>query len=132
KAFETVCHQHIIMELVQSGVDPHVVHLMGEMYKNIMTSIITKNGKIDPINISSGVEQGDSMSPLLFNLSIDPLLGKLEAEGKGFQHGGFKLTALAFADDLVLLSDSWEGMCHNIKILETFCKLTGLWTQGEK
>ncbi|NXB27197.1 PO21 protein, partial [Rhagologus leucostigma] len=94
--------------------------------------IFTKTGKTDPINISSGVKQGDPMSPLLFNLALDPLLCKLEAEGDGFQHGGYKLTAMAFADDLVLLSDSWEGMNRNIGILETFCNLTGLKTQGEK
>ena len=39
---------------------------------------------------------------------------------------------MAFADDLVLLSGSWEGMQKNIEILEVFCELTGLKTQGEK
>lgn len=72
------------------------------------------------------------MSPLLFNLAMDTLLCKLESEGCGFQHGGWKVTAMAFADDLVLLSDSWDGMQRNIKILETFCQLTGLRTQGKK
>lgn len=31
--------------------------------------------------------------------------------------------AMAFADNLVLLRDSWDDMCSNIKILETFCEL---------
>ena len=42
------------------------------------------------------------------------------------------VTAMAFADDLVLLSDSWENMKQNIKKLETFCNLTGLKTLGEE
>ncbi|NXG26738.1 PO21 protein, partial [Grallaria varia] len=79
-----------------------------------------------------GVKQGDPMSPLLFNLALDPLLCKLEDCGEGFQKGNTTVTAMAFADDLVLLSGSWEGMKTNIKILETFCELTGLKTQGEK
>ncbi|NXS37866.1 POLR protein, partial [Pomatostomus ruficeps] len=33
KAFDTVCHQHIITHLLQRGVDPHIVHLV----KNIIT-----------------------------------------------------------------------------------------------
>ncbi|NXI29102.1 PO21 protein, partial [Sterrhoptilus dennistouni] len=118
--------------LTQRRIDPHVVYLVSEMYRGITTYIVTRDRKTDPININSGVKQGDPMSPLLFNLALDPLFCKLEAEGKGFHRGGFRVTAMAFADDLVLVSDSWEGMCHNIKILETFCDLTGLQTQGEK
>ncbi|NXM45434.1 PO21 protein, partial [Gymnorhina tibicen] len=40
KAFDTVCHQHIIAGLVQRGVDSHVVHLVSEMYRNITTYIV--------------------------------------------------------------------------------------------
>ncbi|NXI23313.1 PO21 protein, partial [Sterrhoptilus dennistouni] len=128
KAFDTVSHRHIIVGLTQRGVDPHVVHLVSEMYRGITTYIVTRDWKTDPININSGVKQGDLMSPLLLNLALGPLLCKLEVEGKGFHH----VMAMAFADDLVLVSNSWEGMCHNIKVLETFCDLAGLRTQGEK
>ncbi|NWW38324.1 POLR protein, partial [Panurus biarmicus] len=39
KAFDMICHQHIISGLVQRGVDPHVIHLVSDMYKNITTCI---------------------------------------------------------------------------------------------
>ncbi|NXP43071.1 PO21 protein, partial [Leiothrix lutea] len=39
KTFDTVSHQHIITGLRQRGVDPHVIHLVSEMYKNITTYI---------------------------------------------------------------------------------------------
>lgn len=107
KAFDTICHRHIIRGLVQRGVDSHVVHLAGEMYKNITTYIDTKKEKMNPIKILTGVKQGDPMSPLLFNLALDLLLCKLKYAGEGFHQGGLKITAMAFADDLVLLSDSW-------------------------
>ncbi|NXR92732.1 PO21 protein, partial [Hypocryptadius cinnamomeus] len=106
--------------------------LVREMYKNIQTYISIEKERTDPIYIRFGVKQGDPRSPLLFNLAMDPLLCKLETEGQGFQHGGLKITAMAFADDLVLLSDSWDGMCCNIKILETCCEHTGLQKQGKK
>ncbi|NWU00705.1 POLR protein, partial [Urocynchramus pylzowi] len=34
KAFDTVCHQHIFAGLVQRGVDPYVIQLVREMYKD--------------------------------------------------------------------------------------------------
>lgn len=107
KAFDTICHLHIIRGLVQRGVDPHVVHLAGEMFENITTYISTKKEKMDPIKSLTGVKQGDPMSPLLFNLALDPLLCKLKYAGEGFHQGALKITAMAFTDDLVLLSDSW-------------------------
>ncbi|NXV02568.1 PO21 protein, partial [Cettia cetti] len=39
KAFDTICHQHVIIGLVQKGVHPHLSHLISEMYKNITTYI---------------------------------------------------------------------------------------------
>ncbi|NWT13103.1 POLR protein, partial [Vireo altiloquus] len=40
KAFDTVCHQHVITGLIGRGVDPHIVKLMGEMYRAIKTYIL--------------------------------------------------------------------------------------------
>ncbi|KAK9535973.1 hypothetical protein VZT92_005798 [Zoarces viviparus] len=72
------------------------------------------------------------MSPLLFNQALDPLIQKLEREGRGFAIDGRPLTSMAFADDLVMVSDSWDGMALNIVILETFCQLTGMSVQPSK
>ncbi|NXQ37559.1 PO21 protein, partial [Alaudala cheleensis] len=132
KAFDTVSHKHIISCLKKRKVDEHIIHLIQNMYENASTRITTKKEVSDPIKILKGVKQGDPMSPLLFNLAMDPLLCRLERKGQGYQHEKFQVTAMAFADDLVLLSNSWEGMNHNIKILEAFCDLTGLQTQGQK
>uniref|UniRef100_A0A803VHT8 Reverse transcriptase domain-containing protein n=1 Tax=Ficedula albicollis TaxID=59894 RepID=A0A803VHT8_FICAL len=133
KAFDTISHQHIIHALQQREVDPHIIGLVSNTYKDTSTYItVKKNTHTDEIHFRVGVKQGDPMSPLLFNLAMDPLLCKLEESGKGYHRGRNSITAMAFADDLVLLSDSWENMKTNIKILETFCNLTGLRTQGVK
>ena len=73
-----------------------------------------------------GVKQGEPLSPLLFNLAIDPLLGVLEGLGRGFRYGEENIRVIAYADDLGLLSDSWSGMARNIGILEAFYELSGL------
>ncbi|NXL68137.1 PO21 protein, partial [Chordeiles acutipennis] len=132
KAFDTVSHQHIITALRQKGTDEHIIALIKDLYCKISIHITLKNKQSYSIEIQVGVKQGDPMSPILFNLSIDPLLQKLEEEGEDFQHCSRRITAMAFVDDLVLLSGSWDGMQKTIKIVEVFCELTGLKTQGEK
>ncbi|NWU46210.1 PO21 protein, partial [Hylia prasina] len=39
KAFDTVSHQHIIEALRQREIDPHIIGLVSDMYKDINTYI---------------------------------------------------------------------------------------------
>ncbi|NXF13537.1 POLR protein, partial [Smithornis capensis] len=132
KAFDTVSHDHILVGLKQKGVEQHIINLIKNMYDNVHTCLDNKKEKSEPIQMWVEVKQGDPMSPLLFSLAIDPLLCKLQECGKGYKYENNLIRAMAFADDIVLLSDSWQGMQFNIKILENFCELTSLKTQGEK
>ncbi|KAJ3583334.1 hypothetical protein NHX12_024354 [Muraenolepis orangiensis] len=126
KAFDSVSHEHLKETLVRRGTDPGVVELINDSYRGCNTRVQTDFGYSRKIAIKIGVKQGDPLSPLLFNLAIDPLLSKLHEFGEGFNLGNEKLTVLAYADDLVLLSNSWSGMNKNMAILEAFCNLTGL------
>ncbi len=92
----------------------------------------SRGGETIRIMLKRGVKQGDPLSPLLFNLAVDPLLYALERHGKGFDIKGASITSLAFADDLVLLSSSWHGMARNLAILEQFCEATGLKVNPKK
>lgn len=53
--------------------DNHIIALIINLYDNINTSTDMKNEQWDGIGIQIGVKQGDPMSPILFNLSMNPL-----------------------------------------------------------
>lgn len=126
KAFDSVSHKHLGEVLMRMGVDEHLRDLIRDSYRNCHTTIRAGGAATPPIQIGVGVKQGDPLSPLLFNLALDPLLRLLDVEGCGFVVGGHKVTSFAFADDLVLVSDSWLGMARNLRILEKFSEMTGL------
>ena len=126
KAFDSVSHKHIKAVLEERSVDPLMVKLIMDCYREIGTCVRTSRGFTRRINMKVGVKQGDPLSPLLFNLAIDPLINSLEASGNGYKISKDKIAVLAYADDLVLVSDSWEGMNRNMAILESFSSLTGL------
>lgn len=72
------------------------------------------------------------MSPLLFNLAMDPLIQALKVLGEGYGWDGWTIVMLAFADDLVLLSGLDMGMRRSLMVLEDFCEVTGLSVQPRK
>ncbi|KAL7831586.1 hypothetical protein AOLI_G00291340 [Acnodon oligacanthus] len=110
---------------------------MTVVIRNMHTDVITRvedgrGGTTPEIPIQVGVKQGDPMFPLLFNLALDPLIQTLNELGKGYHLSGRMLVTLVFADDLALVSDSWDGMAYNLCILDAFCELTGLRVQPRK
>ncbi|NXA44332.1 POLR protein, partial [Eudromia elegans] len=132
KAFDTVGHQHIFQVLGQKGVDKHIIDLIRDLYTNCGTTVEVQGQRTREIKTLGGVKQGDPLSPVLFNLALDPLFCSLEKNGVGYKQGEQLVIPLAFADDLVLLSDSWEGRECNIKVVEDFCQQTRLRVQASK
>ena len=132
KAFDSISHEHILCALMQRQLDLHVIKLIQSAYVDCVTRITINGVKSEGIGLKVGVKQGDPMSPILFNLAMDPLIQSLENLGSGYSIGGNIVTTLAFADDLVLVSESWDGMRSNLAILDDFCERTGLRVQPRK
>uniref|UniRef100_A0A3Q2R1T2 Reverse transcriptase domain-containing protein n=1 Tax=Fundulus heteroclitus TaxID=8078 RepID=A0A3Q2R1T2_FUNHE len=126
RAFDSVSHIHILDVLRHRGVDELMIQFIMNSYQRAITKIETAKGSSEEIKIKLGVKQGDPMSPILFNLAIDPLLHFLERKGRGFEAAGHSFTSLAYADDLILVSDSRRGILRNLNILQEFLSVTGL------
>ena len=118
KAFDTVRHDSITEALIRHGVCEGVpAHIM-RMYEGA-TTIIEQNGESTrPIKIRNGVKQGCPLSPLLFNLIMDELLEMINSEPAGIKIDQEKISIMAFADDLVLLTES----ANDMKILLDKCR----------
>ena len=65
------------------------------------------------------------MSPLLFNIFINDIGNDLLLDDAPILHDS-KISHLLYADDLVLLSTSENGLQSNIDTVNTFCKSWGL------
>ena len=126
KAFDTVSHVLVFEGIKRLGGDDHLVEIVKNLYQDTATSFTVEKGSTDEIAIKSGVKHGDPLSPVLFNIAMDPLFCLLESKGKSYKAGTTKLCSLAYADDTACLSDTREGLQHNIDLTGKFCKETGL------
>lgn len=70
--------------------------------------------------VYNGVKQGGVLSPLLFSLYLDNLLINLAQSGYGCYIGHQFTGALAYADDVILLSPSVHGLRQMLQICENY------------
>ena len=99
-------HDSIARALRRFGIPSEVAHAILDTYKSTSTRIFTSNESTRPIEILNGVKQGDPLSPLLFNMVMDELITEVNSLNIGIEVGDAKVSILAFADDLVLLTQN--------------------------
>jgi hypothetical protein len=125
KAFDTIPHSALTPCVARKGVPAPIIQLINNMYKDNKTTI-RANGKMGvEIKILRGVKQGDALSPLLFNLCLEPLLEAIEESTSGINiNQSRRIPDVAFADDLVLLNANERVAQHQVDTLHKY--LNGL------
>ena len=106
KIFDNVPHEWILRYLELFKVSPRVVRFLKHNMKNWKTQLIHTHERgtlmSDNINIKKGIFQGDSLSPLLFCISLITLSLKLIFLGYGYKIRTERITHLFYMDDLKL------------------------------
>jgi len=83
KAFDSIKHPAITEALSRYGASEKFIRVIQEIYSDC-NSHFTINGIQSPnFNVERGVRQGDTLSPLLFLLTINPLLEWINADTQG-------------------------------------------------
>ena len=95
------------------------------MYNNCHSRVKSRHFLSDSIAITKGVHQGNVLSPLLFNVFINDIGDSFSETDVPSLHS-FNISHLLYADDLLLLSTTAEGLQSNINKVQEFCKQWGL------
>ena len=122
KAYDSVWREGLFYKLRKNGIDEKTVNIITNMYKNTFTSIIYKGHLLEKIRVSKGLKQGDNLSPILFNIYINDLPEKLsEGSSDPVEINGSKINCLMWADDIILLSETPEGLQNCLNNLDIYC-----------
>jgi len=113
-AFGSVPHGAIFAALDTMGASAQLIDLLRDVYTGASTTFNTDDGPTSEVPILSGVKQGCPISPILFNLTIELIVRAVQASAAAGGHGikihGQPVSILAYADDLVVLSRTREGL----------------------
>ena len=70
-----------------------------------------------------GVRQGDNLSPTLFNIFVNDLPSIFDCNPA--RVGNMNINCMMYADDLIIMSESYEGLQESFNRLEKYCKQCG-------
>ena len=123
KAFDTVNRMFLMYKLQKINLSTKFINIVQSMYMDTQACIKTENGDTDNFPIQLGTRQGCNISPNLFNIFINDLPETLtsNAAGSVFLNRLMKLNCLMYADDIVLMSETKEGLKRSLNILEAYC-----------
>ena len=120
KAFDRVEYVKLFTTLRNRKICPVVLRLLMNMYINQQIQVKWNNMISPTCTISNGVKQGGCMSPTLFSIYLDKLLGILRASNVGCRYGNHYMGAFCYADDISLLSPTVSGLQDMLKICERY------------
>lgn len=137
-AFTAVDHYMLIGTMRRLGFTDDACEVVRSVYHEAVTKVRSRTGNVsNAIYIKRGTIQGDSLSPFLFLVYIEPLLRWLTSGGRGYQFGCIKdapdspnshpklryaLPAGGFVDDIAVLTRTACDMQIQITKLEAWSR----------
>jgi hypothetical protein len=136
-AFNAADHRITFKHMHQIGMPPYFVDTCEHLCGVSSTEYITPYGPTPSIDINRGTLQGDTLSPFLFTLFLEPFLRWLTMGSRGYHPGRaatnvdpIESTATypghGFADDLSLATVSTPNMTIQLQKLSLFSAYTGM------
>ena len=110
KAYDSV-NRDILWRILESiGISGAFLQTLKSMYTDDSVRCTVNGATTRSVFLRRGLRQGCSLSPLLFALYIMGMGEDLASAKEGFMVGNVMVSSLLFADDIVLVAKSAEGL----------------------
>jgi len=88
QAFDTLARDAIWLPLKEKGVPQKIISIIQAICEQSSCNVLHKNLISEPIPVLNGVQQGCTLSLLLFNVTLDYVMPKECKESEGIRWGG--------------------------------------------
>ncbi len=123
-AYDSINHGKLWSHLESIKVSTNFLLLLKKIYEKSKVRIVTDEGVTDWVSVVIGLLQGDPLSPPLFNMFTNDIEDFFRRKG----HRGIKIAEnkdvfiIAYADDIVILSNSSIDLKDKLLTLEEYCR----------
>ena len=121
KAFDTVWRDGLLYKLLKKGIGGPFGKIIQKMYDKSFVSIKLPSGLTESFKADIGVKQGCVLSPTLFNIFINDIPETFDSTCDPVLLHDLNISCLLFADDIVLLSETKEGLQNCLERLQDYC-----------
>ena len=121
KAYDSVDQDLLWQKLESHGIGGGFLATLKSMYRGVSVCCTVYGVRTASVFLLHGLWQGCSRLPMLFALYIVDMGTDLMASQDGSLKGGVCVSGLLFADDIVLISRSAEGLRRLIKVVKHRC-----------
>ena len=106
-AYDTTDHAKMVDTLINLQFPEHLVRGIAGMYQGLRYQVVTSGRVASPFHVGVGVKQGCPLSPMLYNLYVQPLSAALSALDKGPRFPGLPgcHPDYHYADDAALVAE---------------------------
>ena len=125
KAYDCIPRDELWGVLLQYGIGSQLLTAIESLYTDSVVCVRVNSATTKPFRVSVGLRQGYSLSPILFLLYMNRILKKSESCG-GVKIGDCTVLRLLFADDLVLLESTQNGLQQALDRFSDACCVTGM------
>ncbi|KAL4084268.1 hypothetical protein QTP88_028093 [Uroleucon formosanum] len=131
KAYDSIHRPSLINIMKEFSFPKKLVNLVEATLKYTEIEVKAANRASEPIRVTTGLRQGDALSPVLFNLVLEKVIREANITG-GFPVGQTTVDLLAYADDIAILGNSVEEVKSSCRKLMKTAGKVGLQINDEK
>ena len=111
KAFDFIVRDILWLKLIKFGVRGKILDIIKSMYQSIKSKVKFNKNISSEFSCHLGVRQGECLSPFLFSIFLNDIEDEfIKQKCELIDIGTLKLFLSLYADDIVIFSESSEGL----------------------
>ena len=126
KAYDSVWRSAMWRVAKSYGIPSKIIRMLQNWYEGITNCVRVDGEESRWFEQKTGLRQGCVMSPSLFNIFMDKIMRMVTENSAGVTVGDTMVTDLDFADDVVLMADTWQVLAALVMKMEEVTQRVGI------